>query len=296
MFLRKKCRRLLLPYLIWGVFSVVLYLLTQKVFLAEVSGQGHYANMGGEVWWQPFVSLLHAGGWPAGEGFRANSVLWFLPCMFTVQSIYWVVDRFVPSRRCQILFSLLFCVLGWLLSEMGVGNLPWGMGLACWYICFLIWGRWFIAPISAHLQDKMLPRSPVAAKVCLSLATCAFVLICWHTPSLWFLHNNLAWRLAFFSLGLGGACLTMVWAREFSGILWSRIGIASLSLMLLHKFPLIFMQNHIPFVREVIATGGMWGIACLFGCVIVVVFGCYLAHCLLARVLPLAVGMSAQRR
>ena len=80
-FALKKAKRLLVPYAVFGVASVVLYLLLQQVFLARTGAGagGHYAAMGGENGWRPFLSLLHAGGWPHGEGFRANTPLWFLP-------------------------------------------------------------------------------------------------------------------------------------------------------------------------------------------------------------------------
>ena len=57
----KKARRLLVPYFVWGVISVAVFLILQSV-MGEMRGyDGYYGErMFVKEWWRPFVSLLHA--------------------------------------------------------------------------------------------------------------------------------------------------------------------------------------------------------------------------------------------
>ena len=125
-FLKKKVQRLLIPYAIFCIISAIIYMVFQQRVLSEVGSGvgGHYATMGGEPWWQPFLSLLHGGGWPAGQGFRANTALWFLPCLFSVEVIYCAIDRMLPCRSKQLIVAVLGFTLGFLVLKGRLVLLP----------------------------------------------------------------------------------------------------------------------------------------------------------------------------
>lgn len=97
----KGSRRLLVPYFFWGLVSVGVFLVMMSIMGALKSNNGYYgARMVPGDWWQPLISLLHAGGWPKGNGFRCNSVLWFLLVMFLtlfarrgLQEVGWFRDK-----------------------------------------------------------------------------------------------------------------------------------------------------------------------------------------------------------
>ena len=102
-FFLRKSRRLLIPYFVFGLFSIVAFVvMTQGGDLFAAAKSGYYAGKGATDLWRPFLSLLHGGGWPHGEGFRCNSVLWFLPAMFSVLCFYWILDRLLPRRLPQL--------------------------------------------------------------------------------------------------------------------------------------------------------------------------------------------------
>lgn len=289
-FALKKAKRLLVPYAVFGVVSVVLYLLLQQVFLARTGAGvgGHYAAMGGEDGWRPFLSLLHAGGWPHGEGFRANTPLWFLPCLFTVELVYCMLDRFTPGCARQLACAVLALSLGFVVHVQVPFDLPWGAAKAPWFLAFLIAGRWILRPAADALAAAPMPKGgvPIAVAVgCLLYAVGG-----WFMPSQWFM-GRLGWYVAFAACALLGTLLSLLAARFLPGRGLATLGGLSLTILLVHKFPVMALETQVPWMRQLFQTG-CWG--AVLGCLVVTILaliGCGLVHGIMRKYLPFAIGL-----
>lgn len=143
-FIRKRTRRLLIPYFLVGLVSIVIFAMAGGAQCMHVGVEGGYysqcvSNNGAIL--PNVLSLLQGGGWPQGQGFRYNSVLWFLPCMFTVQLLYWTISKFVESRVGWAAV-VLGCFMGSVyISRSGFSYWPWGLSCAPAYLCYFIGGR-----------------------------------------------------------------------------------------------------------------------------------------------------------
>lgn len=255
----KKVKRLLVPYAVWGVTSVLIYLALQGVSIG-LKGNYYSSHSFEGVWWQPFVSLVHAGGWPNGEGFRCNSVLWFLPVMF-------VVCVLRPYLRGGWVMMCGAFVLGGVLCLHCSVSLPWGLSLAPFYFGFYLlgeevrhwkfeWKGWIIA-----------------------LAWVVYVGVTYLLPNMYWAYST--WSGYLFGgvvMAALGCILSLMTARmSFASLSpWPVLGIASLGIMVTHKF--LVMAAQVVLSRATLSNG----------CVAAVV-----ALALSALIVALTVGVTA---
>ena len=289
-FLKKKIQRLLVPYVVFGIASVVIYLAFQQRVLSQVGAGicGYYTAMGGEPWWRPFLSLLHAGGWPNGQGFRANTSLWFLPCLFTVEMFYFLFDHAFPRRSAQLAGAVLSLSLGFVIRWCVPFALPWGLGRAPWFLSFLIAGRWLLRPMADVLSEMPFPRGGLVG--CVVFCGGLYGLGGWFMPGQW-LMCRAGWYVAFAALALAGTMLSLLVARCMPVRGLAFLGGMSLTIMLVHKFPVLALETQVSGIRSLFARGGF---SVALGCAFVLtvaLIGCGLVHGIMRKYLPFAIGL-----
>lgn len=98
-FIRRKAKRLLVPYFLFGFLWATLFAVGGGYFLRKTTGSETIESLAS---WKPFVSVLMANGWPDGIGSRVINALWFLPCFFLVEGVYFWIDRMIPDSRCHL--------------------------------------------------------------------------------------------------------------------------------------------------------------------------------------------------
>ena len=255
---RRRARRLLVPYAVFGILSVALYTLAggAAAALAAQAQDSYYAGIGGGSWVRHLLSLVHAGGWPNGEGFRCNSVLWFLPALFTVTCLYGLLDRFLPARRGQLAVAVLLLPLSWLLGRAGLPRLPWGLSLVPWYLPFVVFGRW--------LRPEEVPFRWRGSGCVLTVAWFAYAVCAWAEPNTWLGGRHFGWFLVFTGMTFAGLVLSVWTVRRLGGrsvCAFASLGVASLGIMLLHKFLVLGLQLKVAPVREALGRGGLVTVA-----------------------------------
>jgi hypothetical protein len=197
------------------------------------------------------ASLIHGGNWPNGEGFKCNSVLWFPPVMFVVLAGYRILESAVKSRA--VLAKCCLCVLLWFLRVLcyryRVLCLLWGIDLALWYLPYFI-----IGTMAGELIGMIKVRRLF---VCSVLVFAAVSFLKFHMPP-----ERLASFSGFsyaISLALSGTCITLSVAKarfwDVRQVSWcggqlAKIGVASMGIMLLHKFPVVALQERIGIIRS----------------------------------------------
>ena len=304
-FLKRKFRRLVVPYFFWGIVSAIAYFVLGDLFLGRLSevNDGYYNGMMAFNGVKRLVlSLLHAGGWPDGEVFRSNSVLWFLPCMFTTSIAFECVLRCIPDRRC-----LLPCVLGVLaLVAFAIGGvmrlhvqiaLPWGMSSLPWWLAFMAMGGLF--GVSGSL------RRPTASVrfVFVALGTLLFTIITILLPDMAWAWMRWGGYLTAAGMGVAGCVLSLVVASFFDEhtgengspgrwtCLLGRLGLLSMGIMLIHKFPLCGMQFVAMRLRLLDGfDSGVYVFVVVMVSAAVVTVISYLASVVVRRCVPIALG------
>lgn len=252
-FLLKKSKRLLVPYFIFGIASSVLFCLMSGSFGASVEQsattsyyQGRYASSFLTCLW----GLVHGGGLANGEGFRMNSVLWFLPCLFSSEICYWWVRRWNLKGRRVVPVVILGCVLAVLLPRFAPG-LPWGFTKVPWYLLFLIIG----AEVFPVLSCRFFLRHNVWLYSVVVLMVSVYSLLCCLLPDPIQSARNWFWWPVYVTLAACG-CFVFAWVSQILRCKWLKIcGGVSMGIMLTHKFLVVFLELKVPLIQRFLGMG-----------------------------------------
>ena len=277
-FVCRKVERLLLPYAVFAVFSWIVYDAVYSEW-SGVVGQILTTIMGGQD----------------GRSFKCNSVLWFPPAMFTTLVCFRAIESLTRSRNalklllCLVLLLLRACVI-----KYKVSFLPWGINGMIWYAPYFLIGtmvKEWLRSVSAFW---------------LGLVSIVIFIILWLLASTFPLHplraggfSSIQGSLVNIGMGISGSFFSVAVAR--SGI-WDKrlirplgrcliaIGLASLGIMLMHKFPIVAVQERIPIIRAMFGADAALAVLGTFFVVAVATVASYFATVLLRRFAPWAIG------
>jgi len=247
-FLYKKSVRLLVPYFIFGIISAAIYCGLRTLFssnMAGVSSDTYYASKAQSI---SFLQLLYS--LIGGHGIIANSVLWFLPCMFSVVLLYFLVEK--SCRACHTNILLLSgCVLLYaIFVRHDIKDLPWGFASVPKYLASFLIGRILFSQISIESLFSFLgPKKMIFAIIVLSIGYIGSVMIIPYRT----LYPSKEWLCGIgieFIYAVVGTALVIGWAYVISqsciGTILEGVGNSSLGIMVVHKFPILAIQSRMP--------------------------------------------------
>lgn len=254
-FVLKKAFRLIVPYFIWGIFSVCLYVVLSQAFAHATADltSTRYTGVNALSFPIRILALAHAGGWPGGHGFEVNSVLWFLPCMFTVCMLYYCVDHLIPQKVRQIVLACLLAPVPVLLLHFHIGQgWPWGLRRAFEFLPFVILGRWFF-PKSGFSFYKNAPGKRWSLILLGWLVYAALVLMRPHS-------DNLVIGIVLHVFAMLRTALVVflsAWTIQASPGCWRSwlicFGTSSLGIMLFHKWFVMAGEMKVVWIRNLFA-------------------------------------------
>lgn len=222
-FLCRRSFRLMVPYLIFGVISWCVFDVMNGTW-NELPGQMRH--------------LIIADG-----QYKCNSVLWFLPVMFTVLLFSLLFD----SVFCRLSEKIVQVSIGgvvvidffvfFILRYNHIGDLPLMPLNISKYLCFFMIGR---------MMKENIPVVRSVLFVFLVFVLCVPVFVHYNTRP--FLGYSM-WM----AQGISGALVSaaIVRAMPDKWFVWLEwIGAMSMGIMLIHKFPMVAIQEYIPIVRS----------------------------------------------
>jgi len=238
-FVRKKFMRLMVPYYIFGLASIALY----AVFAGSVvetmrsTETDHYAHIGATSWWTMPIALLHGGGWP-GDGFRANSVLWFLPCLFSSELIYYWVNKAFDKKLHQLWLLPVLIIAMYGMRLYPGWPLPMGLSRAPEFLFFMIAGR-FLVP--TRVSDAVKPHL-IASILLTVMVLVGYGMLVKCVGGVWAWHSGVSWLGFFCLVSVFGILMSIAVASvaRVSALSW--LGMYSIGIMLMHKPLLMAVQ------------------------------------------------------
>ena len=242
-FAAKKFVRLLVPYFVFGVASWLVY---------DVMYHS-WGAIGGQMW-----QLLITQG-----EYKCNSVLWFLPTMFMVMFAHLMLEKIILSRiqkrEIAILAVVAFFdfIIFFFLLKTHCENLPFKLYKASLYWFFFLIGR--MAKIAEF-------RPPQLKRPLLALVAIPMLMVVAIGCNRYTVGGYMQWMFQ----GALGTLVTALVAKSlpvrcFAWLEW--IGGMSMGIMLVHKFPLVAIQEHLPFIRRMFGADlslAMLGILLVF--------------------------------
>ena len=89
---------------------------------------------------QGTVNLLKGMLFGAGtmNALRTNIPLWFLPCLFVVQCMWYIIDKY--AKKTKILWIILASIIGYFMPVLISVRMPWGFDVAFTGVVFFALG------------------------------------------------------------------------------------------------------------------------------------------------------------
>lgn len=164
-FFVRRAKRLLLPYVIYSVATWAFWAAFRYIRHDEVSS-----------YFMPLLQTFIAQG--SGAFFRHNSALWFIPCLFLVEILYFLISKL--GRPWCLLTCFIFAVLSFIFGHIW-GNdywflLPWNADAALIALPFYCVGNLLINKIGHERIIGNVLNNKIAYFITL---LCATALLFW---------------------------------------------------------------------------------------------------------------------
>lgn len=129
-FLEKKWKSLLLPYLFYSCFTWAIWVVVMKLTHADI-----------QSYWAPLMETFIARG---SGGFMLHNVpLWFVTCLFAMELVYFFLSRLAVWVRLVVATTL--AVVSYLMitycTAVDVTLAPWNMEVMCLGMPWLVLGN-----------------------------------------------------------------------------------------------------------------------------------------------------------
>ena len=288
-FIRKRIAGLLVPYWVWGIISIAVFLLMGHFLHLKEADTGVLNNIFGLLYGNPRTELMW---W--------NRPLWFIPCLFITLLIVDVTERNLLAknrggRKIRIAVIAFSLFLGVIWNKASDFVLPFHLEASLGMIAFTEMGIMF--------RDCRIDKQ--IEKTCVGVKT-AVIIICIIAGVFFSSINGWAQVLRctygkYPGLYIVTSVLLITAATVFAvsvgkNFVFEELGKQSMCILLMHKFPVLAFQRIIPVTKGLLSESRPESpitVACG-----VVVSGICIGLCLLAgnvigRFLPEIIG---QRR
>lgn len=147
---KKLAKRILIPYVIMNLLAFGVYYWTRDL-TPDFAGVK-----------QLFWGMLYGVG--DNRSLRFNIPLWFLPCIFVVQCMWYVIDRY--GKKTKPFWIILSSIIGYFIFGIVQERLPWGADVAFTGVVFFALGNLFFK----ERVEKALFRIPSGVGFVIMLA------------------------------------------------------------------------------------------------------------------------------
>ena len=270
--------RILVPYYSFSILSILIFAVLGK-FAAGKFDLDVNTSLGFNL-----AGMLY--GCPAGGHLKYNMPLWFLPCLFATKMLYYGIHKLCRGKQLPVfLCSLGLAAVSFVYTRLGGPGLPFNLAVACKMLLFFSLGRIFFPQLS-----KIQVRFSLPLLVGMVLLVITGVIACFapkmdyatdHFPNIGtFLITTLtgSFGICFLSMGIGSC----KWAEY--------VGRTTLSILVMHKFPILVFQTIGPQKALLAQYDSPVGIVLAIGISIITIVLCLVADWIIRRYFRFLLG------
>lgn len=137
----KKFRSLIVPYLFFYALTLAYFWVVESRFRESLVDSE----------WMRLLPFVLGNNY--GAGMSHNIVLWFLPALFCVEMLADVLYTKIRKEGMRVCIVLAIGGVGFVMAEIGVWELPWGVSQAMVMLPFFVLGT-YSRPILLRLQSS----------------------------------------------------------------------------------------------------------------------------------------------
>ena len=246
-YIKRKIQTIVVPYFVFSLGSIFVFAIAAKF----------YSGIAAIVECDPMVNIaimLYGNSKP--NVMKYNLPLWFLPCFFCVVVLGYFIERLNNKKRKIRYYTILFCILlGAFFSFHETIALPWhletAISMLVWYLFGIQVRHWW--PEMETLLSGRLRNSAYHYLGAFFLILCGYLLSLLNTRVVGVRNEHYGILPIYYLaavMGIGG----FVWlsfAIEKKRLL-EFIGRNSLAILVMHKFPILFFQEMVPFTSSLL--------------------------------------------
>lgn len=272
-------QRLLIPYYSFGFISIAVY-----AFLGSVAAS-HFDTSTASVW-DNVTSLLYGASW-----LKFNAPLWFLPALFAAKLWYRLLHCLTKGNTAGLAgIAAVGCVLSFCCTGMGKQELPFSFALVLKLFPYFLAGK-VCAPALIKLGKK--PRFQNGCGCVAGGLLTAVCILGGDAPPVNYTNHQIPIPLVFYGIAIVG-CLGVYCAAVYiEKVKWlGYLGRKTLSVLVMHKFPIVFFQVIGPFKDFLNMPDSLEGV--LLGGIPVTILSILMsltAGCVIERIYPILLGI-----
>ena len=296
-FYLNKVKRLLLPYLIFAVISIAIY-----VYVYSAIVRGGSASEETRIW-PHLLGMLYAN---SNTGYMIwNRPLWFLPCLFATLAILDVFESWLRKRPANAHLPIR---VGFILAAWAIGiiintcvsdlYLPLHLETAIFLVGFSEMGL-LLSQLEKEKNiiswiKRLGSIKTLGLVVLLLILGVLLSQINGKTDARGHMFGKWPPLLVITSILLSTAVLLLSNLLENNRCMLL-LGGSSLSILLMHKFPILFFQEVVPVIKDLLATEDtFWGTLCGVLLAGVVLLLCILVEKVVVMMCPAIVGKTGK--
>lgn len=291
-FSRKKFFRNLVPYYFWSILSIIIYLIMITLFSLDSDG-------GSTSFLMNFLGMIYANS--RNGLMRWNLPLWFIPCMIGVSYCVLLLEKCIffngkynlmPKNRLyvRIFLIVLFAIIGSSLPYVCNVYLPFQFESGIYMISFFESGI-----LLKEIEFEKIVRNLKSVKLilfCLFSLTCAFILININGFAEVREYNYGNYFGLFFLTSML-ICIVIL----IITIMWNKcklienIGMHTFSILLTHKFPILFFQKIMLGTKYLLSNPNTFaGVFCAVIVTTITIIMCLVITHIISKTCPVLIG------
>lgn len=217
-FLKKKARSLLIPYFLFSILSYLYWVIIER----NIRGENNSII-------KPFINIFIAQG--GSNNYVFNVVMWFLPCLFVTEIIYYFINK-NNNKKIVGKVLILSSMIGYLISKYVNVRLPWTLDIVFTSLVFYGVGNLILDNnVKFISKDKIYYKNII---ISVSLFLCLTVTSLWNKGV--DMNNNIIPNyFIFYISAFLGIIFTINISKKIKLSFVKYLGKKSLILMLVHE-------------------------------------------------------------
>ncbi len=289
-FIKKRFMQTMIPYYIWSLFSIFIFLLMLKFITLDTSEASTSIV-------KNVLGMLYANS--RTIYMKWNIPLWFIPCMNIVSICVFLIEKLLDKVRKwknmgRIMAIVVFATIGLLLPVCGDYKLPFQFESGVYMISFVEIGFFM-------KERRIIERIWAWGKINVFLTIALMIFL-----SIVLIKINGFAEIREYNYGkypvlfLMYSCMLSVVLMILSYKLkdctvFSEIGRISFSILLLHKFPIVFFQSVVPFSKKILLKpDSLEGMLCSIFVMLITLIICEYLTRIISHFAPWAIGYKSK--
>lgn len=284
-YVKLRFRRTMIPYYIWAVISIVIFLIMGRFIVFDTSE----ASMS---LWKNLIGMVYANSRTAYM--KWNQPLWFIPCMNVTLIMVWIIET-IQKRIASIGINLYRCLVCLIFMAIGIFmqvfvdvKFPFQLESAVLMVAFVELGLLFR---SNKLIEK-LSEVKYSMMIAVALFFVGIITVYINGTAEVRTCNYGKYPLLFCVSAVALTLFIATVSCEIqSNYILETMGRISFPILLMHKFPILFFQSVFPVTKGLLARPDtVAGFLCSFIVAWTTIAMCWIGTNVMKRIMPVAIG------